>query len=154
MRKHAARLGAAHPGAVLACSKRHLIARTLHAYLNTAIRRGRQPDRMDSTRTADDSRTACLQSSHRKHAEDCRPHDARLARCADAPRDDMTDSTCRVCAGAGWVCEEHGSHAVSACPSSLILGKPCTCNPAEDPPPEFEIINAYLVREDHPLSSH
>jgi hypothetical protein len=113
---------------------------------------------MDSTHTADDSRVARFESSRRELAGTCRPRNSPAAAasvtCRGSSSDYMTDSRCRVCAGAGWVCEEHGSHAVSACPSSLILGKPCTCNPAEDPPPEFEIINAYLVREELPAPSH
>jgi len=66
----------------------------------------------------------------------------------------MTNPKCRVCERDGWVCEEHRSHAIHACPSALILSSPCTCNPTEEPPSDFEIIRTGLTREDATTRSH
>ena len=52
----------------------------------------------------------------------------------------MTVSSCRVCDGEGWVCEEHGSHAMNLCPSAVVLAAPCACNPLENAPADFESI--------------
>lgn len=72
----------------------------------------------------------------------------RLGVAGATKRRAMTDPNCRVCDGEGWVCEEHGSHAAHLCPSTLVLAAPCICNPSEDPPLEFEIVDVDPLRED------